>query len=1226
VTFESCLDLRLWYASIRRLIVSPFETGAQRLPPSRRWPDPMLRSMLAPLIVLPAVAFTLAATQGTPRGQAREEAYRANNVGVAWLERFTYDRAITEFERALSLDGSLAYARHNLALALMYAGQLDRAAAEADRAAAALSSLSSLPQPSYVQGLVAKQRNRPAEALAHFERVLAGDPGDVATRIQLGQIHLQGGRFDRAIPLLRGAIADEPFNATALYTLGLALTRSGERAEGQRLLAEFQSLREQGHATTFGQAYLEQGPYAEALVPTGLEPELVETRVPGLTYDDVTTRLLSSPPPAVTPPPTLPFGRTIDRWTPAARQSLLNDLGAAPTLLDYDADGDLDLLVVGPAAERLYRNDGGRLTDVTSQVGLDRPPPGSTAIGAAGGDYDNDGRLDLFVLRVGTSSLYRQSDAGVFQAVSREAGIPPTPHLALSAAWVDLDHDGDLDLVVAGFADVGEPVAARSSAAVTFPDDFKAAPHLVLRNDGTGRFADITAQAGFASVPARIVAIVPTDADNRRDIDLLLVPYGSTPVLMGNRRDGTFADVSAAAGLTTSGRYTSATTGDFNRDGYTDVLLGRGDAVPVLALSDGRGRFRMRQTPLGRAPLVQAFDYDFDGLLDVLAADAAGVRLWRGIGLERWSDVTATALAALTTSPPARPAVTRAVAVGDLGAGRLDIVWPASGGRPVVWRTGQAPPHAALAVTLAGRVSNRTAAGAKLEMRAGSLKGRLELAASTPALTPATLVFGLGPRREVDVVRVLWPSGIVQAELPERAAVAGPGGRAPAFVVTELDRKPSSCPFLFTWNGERFEFVTDFLGAGEAGYWLSPGRFNRPDPEEHVRIREEQLRPRADGRFVLRVTNELEETLYLDEVELLVLTHPQGVEVFPNEGMTDPPRPFVLHAVSHPVPVRAAWNDQDRPVGEALAAVDGRSVGDLPLVDIRGYAMRHTLTLELADTIGSRPVVVLTGWADYAFSSDNVAAHQRGLTLEPPALEAEVSPGRWRRVADIGVPVGRPQTIVVDLSDAISAGLAADTRRLRIVAAMAVYWDAVATARLVPSTLVEMTTVPLASASLRWRGFTRDGLSSSRAPYPYDYDNVSVRPPWKSLVGAYTGEGPVYDLVAAADNRYVVSKPGDEIALEFDGARLLPAAPGTTRTFLLRAHGFSREMNIRSEQPYAVSPAPHAALENGSGRQLPAVRPDASTHGARRHRLVTRELRSLELEALLLAEERDGRP
>ena len=140
---------------------------------------------------------------------------------------------------------------------------------------------------------------------------------------------------------------------------------------------------------------------------------------------------------------------------------------------------------------------------------------------------------------------------------------------------------------------------------------------------------------------------------------------------------------------------------------------------------------------------------------------------------------------------------------------------------------------------------------------------------------------------------------------------AGTGARRP-LSFTELDRKPSSCPFLYTWNGERFEFVTDFLGGGEIGYWVAPGvrstarsRRVRPHPPGAL-VRAE------DGRYELRVTNELEETVYLDRVQLLTRDAPAGTEVFPNEGLRGgEPAPFSLFVVRDARPVPAG--DATRP-------------------------------------------------------------------------------------------------------------------------------------------------------------------------------------------------------------------------------------------------------------------------------------------------------------------------
>ena len=808
------------------------------------------------------VACSSSPSPSPPPSATRERAYRANNVGVALLEQLKHPEAAAAFREALTIEGDLGVAHLNLSLALLYAQDYDGALREAEDAARRLPDA---PQPPYVLGLIARSQSRNDVARTQFERVRQIDPRDVGASINVAQIALEDQRYADAIAALTPVVASEPSNVTAAYVLGLALTRSGATDEGQRLLNQAQALRRTGYAVTFGTGYLEQGRYAEGVAATGAEPELVDAATPQVSF--VAAPL--GPRTARTPGVTSPFGGrfTAAELTGDGARALAQGLGGALALFDVDADGDLDAFVADAAGERLLRNEGGIWSDATGDSGLGARAASAVAVGAVAADIDNDGAVDLFVLRDRGSSLYRNDGQGHFTDVTAKAGLSRFAALPGAAAFTDVDHDGDVDLLVAGLADL---VATARDAAATpraFPQEFAAAPLQLWRNNRDGTFTDITKAARLERT-GHVVAIVPTDYDNHRDVDLLLVYRDAPPVLLGNQRDGTFRDVSAAVALDTvvgsGSEIAAAATGDVNKDDYPDVLLATSAGL-VLAQSDGRGAFT-RQVVAGElrdAVAAQLADYDADGLLDAFAWTAQGPRLWRNGG-GVWRDVTEVALKG-ATAPATQLLSGRAWALADADRdGRLDVVSAAADGL-WLWRNTGETTNRALRVDLTGLVSNKSGVGAKVQVRAGSLTSRAEVSATTPAVAPVDIVFGVGRRAGAEVVRVLWPSGVLQAEVAEGATTAGVASPLPSpFRVAELDRKPSSCPFLFTWNGERFEFVTDFLGGGEMGDWIGPGTYNRSDPLEYVRIREEQLQAK-DGRFALRITNELEETVFLDQ-------------------------------------------------------------------------------------------------------------------------------------------------------------------------------------------------------------------------------------------------------------------------------------------------------------------------------------------------------------------------
>jgi Flp pilus assembly protein TadD len=1100
-----------------------------------------IATVSAALALLAQTPAPASSPQSSAAITSRESAYRANNVGVARLEQYDFPAATAAFRRALEIDPGLTIARLNLGISLFYGGEQEGARKELE---SVRSALPDRPQAEYVLGLIARSADRVDDAIEAFTRVRKVDPADVGAAINLGQLLVQTRRFDEAIKLLRPAVEAEPYNATAAYGLATALVRSGATDEGRIAMDKFQKLRESGYAVTFSQAYLEQGRYAEAIASTGAEPGLVNEAVPAVRFSEM------SQPPA----------------SPRA--------GSTSSLADIDGDGDLDLLAAGADGVRVSRNDGGRFSPLT----VDAIVGPASAIVA--GDCDNDDDVDLLVLRPAGVSLLKQEASGRFVDATAAAGLSTAGGAPRTAAWLDADHDGDLDLFLGGDA-------VR-----------------LFRNNGKAVFEDITAVSGFQSVPVQ--AAVPTDYDNRRDIDVLLVPSSGGPLLYRNMRDGTFRNVAKEVGLTIEGSLRAAAAADVNKDGYVDFFFARAGSAGALALSDGRGRFAVSAADdsTANAQGAQFVDYDNDGLLDLVALTPGGLRVVRNLGT-RWMDVSGSAVPA---SSSVSGSAVASLAVGDIdGDGDDDLIVDGAGSR-ILRNDGGSRVHS-VRVRLTARVSNRGAVAAKIEMRAGSLRQRLETYSATPAPAPADISFGLGDRAGADVIRVLWPSGILQAEA---ASITPPATPLTGIIkVEELDRKPSSCPFLFTWNGERFEFLTDFLGGGEMGYWLAPGIRNTPDPDEYVRIPGSKLAPK-DGRLEVRVTDELEEAVFLDRAQLVSIVHPAGTEVYPNEGLKPVPEPLRLFVIRSEQPLADARDEHGHDVRDRLARMDRRYPDDFALEPLRGYAAEHTLTLTLpAAASTGRRVLLMTGWTDYAFSGDNVAAHQRDLRMVPPKLQVPDGSGRWRTVVeDIGFPVGRPQTIPVDLTSILPR----DATVVRIVTTMRVYWDRIAVGITDETVKPTLTRLEPVAANLHWRGFSAERTPDGREPLGYDYDEVSAHSPWKVMPGRYTRFGDVRELLRKTDDFFVVSRPGDEIALSFDAGALSPLPAGSTRTFLLYAAGYSKEMDLNSSSPDELAPLPFAAMKSYPPADAPALTPARRRYIAEfLTRIVARTLPAIEL-------------
>ena len=470
-----------------------------------------------------------------------------------------------------------------------------------------------------------------------------------------------------------------------------------------------------------------------------------------------------------------------------------------------------------------------------------------------------------------------------------------------------------------------------------------------------------------------------------------------------------------------------------------------------------------------------------------------------------------------------------------------------------------------------------TALGLTVEVKTGRQLQTATLKSSSGYLgsPPPRAHFGLGEHEKADYVRLVWADAMLQNELEVAADQT--------WQITKVHRKPSSCPILFAWDGKRYTFVTDFLGVGGLGFFITPGVYAPPDPTEHVRIPPEKMALK-DGRYSLRVAEPLEEVTYFDQLHLIAYDHPSEVEIYPDERFTgSPPFPTGL-----PLTVRekifplSAVNDRGENQLDHLTRIDRRYVE--PPLDKRftGFAKDHWLELDFGNrlaTLGENDetFLFLHGWVEYTYSHVNYAASQAGIGMQPPSIEVPDGEGGWEiAIPEAGFPAGLPRMMTVDISSLAGKGVG----RLRIRSNMEIFWDQAFIAQVNPDDRPHRSILSPSVAALRPLGYPREYSPDGGNPTLYDYHRLDQGVPFKNLTGDFTQFGDIRELLSAVDDRFVIMARGEEIALEFDAAKLPKVPTGWSRTLVLFADGYCKDMDLYTAYPDGVDPLPYHAMKN----------------------------------------------
>ena len=490
----------------------------------------------------------------------------------------------------------------------------------------------------------------------------------------------------------------------------------------------------------------------------------------------------------------------------SADRFLIETMGGGVAFLDFDGDGLLDIFFVNggetprgksssPVRNALYRNLGnGKFEEVAAKAGVDRI--NSYGMGVTAADFDNDGFTDLYITGYPSSALFHNNGNGTFTEVTEQAGVANAGKWAAGAAWLDIDRDGRLDLLVTNYAQFSfsdeKKCSINDVRAYCAQTAYTGMPLTLYHNDGHGKFSDISESSGVAKFVGRALGVVAIDVNDDGWTDLFIVRDASPNLLLINQKNGTFRDIAPeaeiaydAAGMAKAGMGVDAA--DLNGDGRPDfVITNFNDQYHSLLVSSSSDVYDDQTTKSNLARYTKKFvgwgihyiDFDNDGNLDLLivnghineAVESTRVDiqykepplLLRNSGNSVFLDMRDKAGLSFQTNYSAR-----GLAIGDWNNdGHIDAVFTCLDAPPVLLRNDAGRDQAWIGLELQGTTSNRDAIGAKITVEAGRKERVRQITGGSSYLSShdKRVVIGLGSGEGLSTVsaEIRWPNGNLQ--------------------------------------------------------------------------------------------------------------------------------------------------------------------------------------------------------------------------------------------------------------------------------------------------------------------------------------------------------------------------------------------------------------------------------------------------------------------------------
>ncbi|WP_171037839.1 CRTAC1 family protein [Dyadobacter luticola] len=765
-------------------------------------------------------------------------------------------------------------------------------------------------------------------------------------------------------------------------------------------------------------------------------------------------------------------------------------------------------------------------------------------------DYDNDGYQDLFIATSkGILVIKNKGDGFIFQKDNIGLGKAVNVRKMLFA---DLDQDGDLDLY-----------AATGTS------------NLFFRNNNNGTFTEQASAMGLTAAGGTY-DLKFADYDVDGDLDIL-ASSGSTGLkLFNNNRHSRFTDASSSAGLENVKGEVSA-FGDYNNDGLTDVFVAGAGKSQLLKNTKGRtfnadAATEVIDNALQNLKVRDAvfFDFDNDGYLDLLVAEVLANVSTKSLYL--FHNENGKKFTNVTNLLPQNIAEAYRIGIADFNEDGDDDIFLDTSDGPKMLRNDSGNSNNFMIVKLSGlgygnNKNNRLGIGAQLELKAGDLY-------QLKTVTRAVTTFGVGKRKTLDAVRIIWPNGTPQI-------INDPSSNQR---IVENEMLKGSCPFLFVWNGTNYEFLKDMMWRSALGMPFAvkgnDTTYAFSDPsKEYLLIPGEKIKPK-DDKYTIKITEELWEAVYFDKAELIAIDHPDSVDVFADERFVAPPFPgkkvYPLAAKNLPV---SAVDEEGNDVLPKIKSYDFNYVSNLEPGSFQGVVHDHDIVLDLGDkALKDSLFLFLRGWIFPSDASINLSMTQSDdIKSSPPSLQVINQKGEWETVIPfMGFPMGKDKMMILDLTGKF---LTTDNRKVRIKTNMQIYWDEIFFANSISKAPVSMTTLNMTSANLAFRGYSQSFTKGGPfGPHWFKYENPSKGQKWRDLTGNYTRYGDVLPLLQYADDEYIIANSGDEITIDFDAKKLPILQKGWKRNFLIYSEGWVKDGDLNTANGQTVAPLPFHAM------------------------------------------------